>query len=364
MDTKSGTNGEVTLTLAVDSEIEVLDVDSSASVGGSKTNPATNRPGAANYQNVLILDTAGSATIEEIFVSGDAMLEIRVSANDNNGTLGALDLIDASDNTGGVTFDGTDPDGVQLNTDDPPTEIGNDLAEGVIGDLELIGGSGMDTFTGGAGDDEIEGNGGADTLNGGAGDDELVGGAGADMLTGGIGEDVFVIKAVSDSQLSFNARTMAAEGMDTIGGDVLATQFVIADDSIVLPKSLRDSFQGLIKQVGIANVTETEWVINGNNQVAEGDTDPSPNSVKAFVDANKNGFFETRTATVGGFGGSINKHSVAVVHEIDEADGTTVDSTWVFIDVDGDGDLDIATDLVIRLTGDINLTTADFVAAS
>ncbi|MDE0479264.1 MAG: hypothetical protein OXI13_06525, partial [Gammaproteobacteria bacterium] len=341
----SDTRGEVELTLAIDSEIEALNVDSSAAVGGSKTNPPTNRPGTADYRNVLILDPAGSMTIEDIYVSGDAMLEIRVSDDSVADTLDELELIDAGDNTGGVVFDGANPDG-----------DGDNTASLGFGNLELVGGSGRDTFTGGAGNDEIEGNGGADMLNGGGGNDELYGGAGADTLTGGGGNDMFIFKAVSDSQLSFNARTGAAEGMDTIGDGT--ANFVVSDDSIVLPKSLRDGFQGVIKQAGTGNVAAAEWIIDGGNTA---DPDPSPDSLKAFVDANKNGFFETRTPTEDGFGGSINKHSVAVVHEADDG---TVSNTWVFIDVDGDGDLDIATDLVIKLVGDIDLTTADFVAAS
>ena len=341
-DTKSadGTMGEVSLMLKTDGEIEALNVDSSAMAGGSKTSPATNRPGAANYQNMLTLDAASSANIEDIYVSGDAMLVIKIDSDATAGALGELDLIDASDNTGGVTFDGTNPD-----RDDGTNSLTN-----VLGDLELVGGSGMDMLTGGGGNDEIEGNDGMDTLNGGAGDDELTGGAGGDTLIGGAGDDMFIIKAVSDSQLSFNKGV--AMGMDTI------IDFDVDDnDSIVLPKALRDSFQGVIKQVGAPNVTAAAWVIDGANT---DDPDPSPDTLKAFVDANKNGFFETRTPTEGGFGGSINKHSVAVVHE-EDSDGA-VESTWVFIDIDGDGDLDIATDHVIKLTGDIDLTTADFVA--
>ena len=126
----------------------------------------------------------------------------------------------------------------------------------------------------------------------------------------------------------------------------------------MLPKSLLDSFQGRIKQAGDSEVkvVDGSWIIDGANT---DDPDPSPDTVKAFVDANKDGFFETRTETTGGFGGSVSKHSVAVVRE---ANAGTVTHTWLFIDVDGDGDLDLATDHVIRFVGDVALTTADFVA--
>ncbi len=354
MKSAAGTMGEVSLMLATDGEIEALNVDSSAMAGGSRTSPATNRPGAADYQNMLTLNAASSATIEDIYVSGNAMLVIKIDSDATAGALSELDLIDASDNTGGVIFNGTDPD-----------RDGTDKTDS-LGNLELVGGSGMDMLTGGGGNDEIEGNDGMDTLNGGAGDDELTGGAGGDILIGGVGNDMFIIKAVSDSQLSFNARTNAAEGMDTIGDGT--ANFEVANDSIVLPKALRDSFQGRIKQAGDSevNVDANTWVIDAGDPDVDhdnnGDTpdiDDSHDSLQAFVRANANGFFETRTPTDGGFGGSINKHSVAVVHEAD--DGTN-QNTWVFIDVDGDGDLDITTDHVIKLTGNIDLTTADFVA--
>ncbi len=323
----------VALTLNAGSEIEALNVDSSATVGGSKTTPATSKPGAANYLNTLTLEGNSTTEVEDIVVTGGSMLTIM-------GTGDALELIDASRNTGGVTFDGSG------RTD-------------ATADFELVGGGGVDTFTGGDGNDEIEGNGGNDVLRGDAGDDELYGGAGGDTLIGGDGADMFIIKAVSDSQLSFNAITNAAQGMDTIGET--DAEFTPGTDSIVLPKSLYDSFQGVIKAAELTNVTTAEWIIDGGNTVGEGATDPSPDSVKAFVDGKKKGFFETRTATEDGFGGDINKHSVAVVHEANDG---TVSHTWVFIDIDGDGDLDIATDHVIRFVGNVTLTTADFVAAT
>ncbi len=330
-DTKSddGTMGEVSLMLKTDGEIEALNIDSSAMAGGSKTSPATNRPGAANYQNMLTLDAESSAKIEDIYVSGNAMLVIEIDSNATASALGELDLIDASDNTGGVIFDGTDPD----------RDNGSSSLSNALGDLDLVGGSGMDMLTGGGRADEIEGNDGADTLNGGAGDDELTGGAGGDTLIGGDGDDMFIIKAVSDSQLSFNKGV--AMGMDTI------IDFDDAgNDSIVLPKALRDNFQGLIKDAEADNVTAADWVFETG-------------TLEKFVKDQANGFFETTTPTAGdGFGGIINKHSVAVVHE---NSGGSVDNTWLFIDIDGDGDLDMTTDHVIKLMGDVDLTSADLV---
>ena len=313
-DTKSatGTTGEVTLTLAVDSEIEALNVDSSATVGGSKTTPASNRPGAANYHNMLELDGPNAAGVEDIVVTGGSMLTI-------TGTGAALDLIDASRNTGGVTFDGS----------------------AATQNLELVGGDGVDTFTGGAGVDEIEGGDGDDVLAAGTGGGELTGGAGGDSLTGGSGvADDFIIKAVSDSQLSFNARTGAAEGVDTI------MDFETGADDIVLPKSLFNSLRGTVKDVdgtGTVDVNTHTAAVGGL----------ASSTLKAYLESStiKNGFFETDARTLG-TAGALTKHPVTVIRENDD-DIAGVDNTWIFIDIDGDGDLDLSVDHVIKLDGDI-----------
>ncbi len=321
-DTKAGTaptsrTGELTLTLTADSDIQGLTVDSSAEAGGSEILPATARPSAANYHNKLKLAGDSATEVEDITVTGNARLTIE-GAN-------GINLIDARDNNGGVTFSG----GSQLQ------------------DMDLLGGGGVDTFTGGAGDDEIEGGGGNDVLMGGAGDDEIEGGAGGDTLTGGAGDDKFVIRAVSDSQLSFNAAGTMALGMDTI------TDFRVGSNDIVLPKSLFDSFQGTIKGgggQGTANVT------TGGNGAT---------TLKDHLEASltKNGFFETTAPTSNGFGGTISKHSVAVIRE-DTDGGGGVNYTWIFIDIDADGDLDLSTDHAIRLTGDLAIGTGDFMASS
>ncbi|MCY4295545.1 MAG: cadherin repeat domain-containing protein, partial [Gammaproteobacteria bacterium] len=301
------TTGEVTLTLAVDSEIDEINVDSSAKPGGSKTDPATNRPGAANYQNVLVLDSAGSATVKDIYVDGDAKLVIRVSDDDVTNTLDDLDLIDASDNTGGVTFNGDDPDG-----------DGTNISTALDNVLELVGGSAVDKLTGGGGDDEIEGGGGGDILDGGS-----------------AGADDFIIKAVSDSQLSFARVGGAPQGVDTITG------FVSGEDDIVLPKPLFNSLRGVLLEQGGSIAVDVNTSTTG--------TDPT--TLKAHLEANttKNGFFESGSPGLGN-NNSITRHSVTALREDTNGDGS-VDNTWIFIDVDGDGDLDLSVDLAIKLVG-------------
>jgi Ca2+-binding RTX toxin-like protein len=65
-------------------------------------------------------------------------------------------------------------------------EIGNDTLSAIE---NVNGGSGNDTIDGDSAANRLSGNGGVDTLNGGDGDDFLGGGAGNDILDGGAGSD-------------------------------------------------------------------------------------------------------------------------------------------------------------------------------
>jgi Ca2+-binding RTX toxin-like protein len=73
----------------------------------------------------------------------------------------------------------------------------------------LFGNGGNDTLIGGDGSDFLSGGTGDDILNGGNGIDLLLGGAGADTLDGGLGDDRFAFLTAGDSTLS---------AMDTING--------------------------------------------------------------------------------------------------------------------------------------------------
>lgn len=67
---------------------------------------------------------------------------------------------------------------------------GNDTLDGGSGNDWLYGGGGDDTLAGGGGDDRLAGNDGSDTIRGGAGDDEIYGGRNrADLIRAGGGPD-------------------------------------------------------------------------------------------------------------------------------------------------------------------------------
>ncbi len=323
-DKKDAATGEAVLTLVTDTEIENLDIDSSANPGG--------KAAAGDYENTLTLNLAQntSATVEVVRVTGNAQLKLK----GGGAALNQLEVLDAKGNSGGVTFEATGS-----------------------GAVDLMGGSGMDKLTGGSAIDEIMGGAGKDTLSGADGNDEITGGAGADTLTGGEGADEFIYSTVSDSQLA---------AYDSI------TDFSSGTDKIVLPKAVLSALKGVIKAADTVNVAGASWKIDNTDE--SDDPDNTPDSLQAFITANADGFFETKTSTTGdGFGGDVTQHSVAMVaadlyttRSTDNGplDGGEQNTTFLFIDVDGNGDFDAATDMVIQLTSgnSVSVEETDFSA--
>ncbi len=315
-------SGQVNLTLMPDKDTATLNITSNAKPGPAKTVVGLT---AAHYQNSITIRNATDADgLEEIFVGGNAGLMISVPAGRPT-----LELLDASDNSGGVVFNAS--------------AVTGDGA----GELELYGGSGVDELTAAAGR--------ANTI---------AGGGGGDMLTAGTGNDTFEYGPVSDSQLGYKANgTLDTDGVDTITG------FAAGDavgDVISLGRALFRSLEGTIKSAttdpdgaGAGAALGLAWTISA----LEADTVPNPveggdpvertdnNNLERFILSRANGFFETTTPdSEGGFGGTVNHHSIALVEEVDDiADNATVH--WLFIDVDGDGDFSIDNDMVIKLMG-------------
>lgn len=168
------------------------------------------------------------------------------------------------------------------------------------GDDTITGGAKADTIVAGAGDDTINGGAGNDNIDGGAGDDVITGGAGADTLKGDTGEDTFVYTAQTDSTYV---------NFDTI------SDFTLADDVIDL------------SALNLAGSTDS--VVAGT----------------------------TTNTTIGQFAGGVtgffDGDAVATFTE-----GAV---TYVMADVDGNGNFDASSDLVIKLTGALAITEDHFV---
>ena len=253
--------GEVGATIHLNG-IEELVIDSSAVLHAENGGKAE----TGDYTNLLVLV---SPDLEELIVNGNVGLEIIGDVPSS------VDLIDATENSGGVKADFS------------------------------IAGSEL-TFRGSAGVDEVEG---------GAFDDTIIGGAGADRLTGGRGEDVFGYVSAGDSQVTFAIGSFEASGFDVV------TDFDIDDDAIGLRfANLRRGDLGSILE---KPVMRTDHDGDGNNG----------NDLRNYI-GNGWRFFER----------GADDYRIAFVEHSGEG-------TYVFVDVNDNGDFDRSGDLVIFLQG-------------
>ena len=326
--------GSANLRLTPDREIELMRIESRSTF--SSFNRIVIHDGTDENGNPTLGDS-----LEEISISGSARLVLEAAAGaDGDDALTALEYVGATKNSGGVTVN-LSRSGLEL------TMLGGSGADRFTGggqDDELIGNGGGDRLTGGGGNDILRGGSGGDTLNGGEGDDVLWGGDGRDMLNGGAGGDSFLFRAVSESRLWFSD-SGAVRGIDIIDSDGFGV-----DDRILLAREIFEKLSGIIKVAGLEDggqiiVDPDAWLVDAN--------DPdNPNTLKDFVEANAEGFFKTFTPGPV-FGGNENQHPAAVVRSTTE--------TWVFIDVDVDGDFDAANDMVIGFTGaDVAIEALNF----
>ena len=146
----TGTADSVSVSLVGNTGNVVIDSD-----GAQDIESATITVEGTNSGNFTIGDNAAS-TVTSVTVKGTGIVDLEGGGDLNT----ALETLDASANSGGVTFTSA-------------------LATGTT----LTGGSGNDVLTGAAGNDVITGGAGNDTLVITAGKDNLSGGAGDDIIT-------------------------------------------------------------------------------------------------------------------------------------------------------------------------------------
>ena len=322
-DAPASTSGKANLSLTPDEDTGTLYVTSNANANAAT---GVTDLSSANYQNGISLNEV--AGLEEIFVTGNAGLRVQSSS------LGAdFELLDASGNSGGVVFDAS--------------------AIGGSDKLEIYGGSGKDNFTAADGRTNI-----------------ISGGGSRDYLTAGDGKDTFEYGAASESRLMYepDGSISFGEGYDVI------ENFAAGTDVISLGRALFGSLSGTIKSAatdpdGDGAQLGNYWTITradvdtitvGGETRLRTDND----TLDAFIRARADGFFETTTPTENGFGGTTNHHSVALVEDMQwTRNGAPLETHWLFIDVDGDGDFNAETDMVIRMTTmDGTLSFGDFSA--
>lgn len=182
-DTTSTASAATTAFTAAD--VETLTVNST---GKNTSLPFTAVDGYKADTITNTLNLTGSNKLTGITVTGDQALVLSSTA-----AMTKLATVDASANTGGLTFDGS------------------------LADMTTATSSVAMTITGSAtAANSVIGTGRADTIVGGAKADTLVGGGGADAMTGGAGNDIFAYSVPNDSTL-INLDTIADFSANTFG---------------------------------------------------------------------------------------------------------------------------------------------------
>ena len=209
----SGSAGAITVTLDAtlatvttgsgNDAITAVTADTNTIDGGAGTDTVTIPSGAnlsaqtASLANVEILNFAGNAEIDDVFVGSQAIImkgaATVITIQMTSATVDFSNLvIDDSTLAGSdkITIDETGLTAFGLNI--TGSAMKDDIDGGGVVDV-LNGGAGADTIDGAAGNDTINGGDGADTLNGDADVDTITGGEGADIINGGAGIDVIIL---------------------------------------------------------------------------------------------------------------------------------------------------------------------------
>jgi Ca2+-binding RTX toxin-like protein len=172
----------------------------------------------------------------------------------------------------------------------------------------LAGGDGHDVLSGAAGDDELHGEGGNDNLDGGAGNDLLTGGDGDDVISGQGGDDLIY----------------AGGGIDTITGGFGLDTFAFFDGDLGFDGSQTDRITDFSQPNG--DLIDLSGI----------DADTVTLGHQEFTFIGDDAFSGTAGELRYGQGAG---------------------STYVYGDTDGDG----VADVILALTGTIDLTEGDFV---
>ena len=369
---KDDQSGLASLTLTSEGgNIRAMIVDSNASVHGEAGSGTT----SGHYVNTV--NVAG-ISIEEVQITGNAQTMLTGST--------ALRYVTAATSGGGVTVDASASANTQTligsKQDDMLTAGGN---TGFTADTanRLLGDDGDDTL-----------------VSGGAGLTILVGGAGQDTLTGDASVDLFVYNSHSESQLSFKKgedddgnTTYTAEGYDTIKDfasgetDAANSQF---RDSLHFSEALH-AIVTAGQVVGTEAISDgvkaaTEWghTIDDDDDGTDDDggwmpvdhddddgtvtvptisidgdddgTDGGAADLRDFIGSGKGLFLTSSPSPGGAFGTNPRsfKNSIAVIEQEMGSDGAEDegDGIWLLFDIDGDGDFDAETDMVIFIAGD------------
>ncbi len=332
--------------LVLDEDIEELTMDSSVVVGKSDLK-------ASHYlHEISHLEGEG---LETLTITGNAGFYLSGNGGgETSGKTSDLDMIDARDNTGGLSL----RTGNTFGDSEAPT-YGSD---GVTfeNDMEIHGsdGGGDIIVYNGGGDDKLWGYGGDDIIAGGKGKDRIAGGAGGDELTGGVfhparesdgtesERDTFVYEKASDSQVAFTGSNADnPTGMDVI------FNFVSSGGSGSTLKPYADKIDlsalDLAIKVGGKEIKHITHNNNLSNYLYENEA-KAKGVFKAVNDKGGHTFGQHTIVAIK------TKEDTYVDNQIGISRGSHEQFAhflWILVDINGNGDFDKETDMAIGLAG-------------
>jgi 2',3'-cyclic-nucleotide 2'-phosphodiesterase (5'-nucleotidase family) len=253
---------------------------------------------------------------------------------------------------------------------------GDDTVFGGAGHDLLAGGNGADVLEGGSGDDSLFGHAGNDTLRGGDGNDLLNGGAGADVMEGGLGDDTYIVTDAADTIIE-----AAGGGRDVVRASVSVTLAENVEDLVFftagntgIGNAARNLLRGSLGSDTLDGAGGHDVLVGGGgadvliggagrdifayfafSDSAPGESDLIGDFEQGFdridlrrIDASADPGDQAFAFVGGGAFAGGGQGSVRFTFSGGE--------TLVEVDA-GDGG---AAEMVIRLTGNVNLTAADF----
>jgi Ca2+-binding RTX toxin-like protein len=231
---------------------------------------------------------------------------------------------------------------------------GDDLLWGADARDFLFGGTGNDTLDGNGNDDVLSGDEGNDVLYGGSGNDVLHGGEGNDVLVGGSGNDVLSGGSGNDVLYLTKLRYgYANSGNDTLTGGAGSDRFSLQDTNKNYVTSIGhdpaiDRITDFQQGVDLIDLSayDARFDLVGDQAFSLAGVLTSPSSRPAFNGVSRSNFeaIDSWKAFNLTPAGEITTHIKG-------------NDTFVNLHVDADG----LPDMILILTGQINLTASDFI---
>jgi hypothetical protein len=264
---------------------------------------------------------------------------------------------------------------------------GNDTLWGHGGSDRLVGGAADDTLIGDAGNDSLFGGVGDDTLDGGNGNDVLSGGTGIDVMSGGAGNDIFyvddAIDMVADTsgtdRIYANTDWTLASGVAielmvvsgttgvTLTGNETVNRIVSGAGNDTLDgRAGNDRLEGGVGDDTLIGGAGFDILYGGDgddvfkfNALADSPAGSGRDVIKDFVIGNDRIDVSAIDAVAGGSDDAFTWLSTSAFtgNAGELRQSTQGGSTIVSGDVDGDR----VADFQVALTGNLTLTTDDFI---